>query len=63
MFKRMSMFLDNYSKIVIKKSNGPYGRYVLQIEDIEIVLPGRKAYDLYKMLEGVCNGNYQKNQR
>ncbi len=62
MFKRMAMFLDDSSKLVIKKSNGPYGRYVLQIEDIEIILPERKAYDLYKMLEGVCNGNCQKKQ-
>ncbi len=60
MFKRMSVFLNKNSRIRIHKVNGILSDYIVELDDIEIRLPEEKLMDLFKRIEGVCNGKCKK---
>ncbi len=60
LFKRMSVFLHKTSEVNIKKVNGLYEDYVLELDDVEIRLPREKIKDLFDKLKGVVDGTYEK---
>lgn len=54
--RRYMLFLNKWSRIIVKKQPGLYADYTLQLDDAEIKLPYDKLKELHRKIEGVLNG-------